>query len=132
MSIPNRKHSLLVFAPLGVGGRGRAGNGPAVWRERGAGGRVTVQLHVSMWLCPLAAIAGINEDTTKDLPIGNPIPTVVSGARGNAESGDSAKMFGSAVPPAAPTSLPAPPVTQPVSLLGKWMCYHAFLFLCPS
>ncbi|XP_045708604.1 SR-related and CTD-associated factor 4 isoform X2 [Phyllostomus hastatus] len=46
------------------------------------------------------------------------IPNLVSGARGNAESGDSAKMFGSAVPPAAPTSLPAPPVTQPVSLLG--------------
>ncbi|XP_041534418.1 SR-related and CTD-associated factor 4 isoform X2 [Microtus oregoni] len=67
---------------------------------------------------PNSAIAGINEDTTKDLSIGNPIPTVVSGARGNAESGDSAKMYGSAVPPAAPTSLPTPPVTQPVSLLG--------------
>ncbi|XP_072471102.1 SR-related and CTD-associated factor 4 isoform X2 [Notamacropus eugenii] len=61
---------------------------------------------------PNSTIAGINEDTTKDLSIGNPIPTVVSGARGNAESGDSAKMYGSAVPPAAP------PVTQPVSLLG--------------
>ncbi|CAO2632321.1 SR-related and CTD-associated factor 4 [Lemmus lemmus] len=67
---------------------------------------------------PNSAIAGINEDTTKDLSIGNPIPTVVSGARGNAESGDSAKMYGSAVPPAAPTNLPTPPVTQPVSLLG--------------
>lgn len=43
---------------------------------------------------------------------------MVSGARGNAESGDSAKMYGSAVPPAAPTNLPTPPVTQPVSLLG--------------
>lgn len=43
---------------------------------------------------------------------------MVSGARGNAESGDSAKMYGSAGPPAAPTSLPTPPVTQPVSLLG--------------
>uniref|UniRef100_A0A8C6QM82 SR-related CTD-associated factor 4 n=1 Tax=Nannospalax galili TaxID=1026970 RepID=A0A8C6QM82_NANGA len=67
---------------------------------------------------PNSTIAGINEDTTKDLSIGNPIPTVVSGARGNAESGDSAKMYGSAVPPAAPTNLPTPPVTQPVSLLG--------------
>nr|XP_058921631.1 SR-related and CTD-associated factor 4 isoform X2 [Kogia breviceps] len=67
---------------------------------------------------PNSTIAGINEDTTKDLSIGNPIPTVVSGARGNAESGDSVKMYGSAVPPAAPTNLPTPPVTQPVSLLG--------------
>ncbi|ERE76719.1 splicing factor, arginine/serine-rich 15-like protein [Cricetulus griseus] len=67
---------------------------------------------------PNSTIAGINEDTTKDLSIGNPIPTVVSGARGNAESADSAKMYGSAVPPAAPTNLPTPPVTQPVSLLG--------------
>ncbi|KAM6222137.1 SR-related and CTD-associated factor 4 isoform 4-T4 [Rhynchocyon petersi] len=47
------------------------------------------------------------------------IPNLVSGARGNAESGDSAKMYGSAVPPAAPTNLPTPPVTQPVSLLGS-------------
>ncbi|XP_028612154.1 splicing factor, arginine/serine-rich 15 isoform X3 [Grammomys surdaster] len=46
------------------------------------------------------------------------IPNLVSGARGNAESGDSAKMYGSAGPPAAPTNLPTPPVTQPVSLLG--------------
>ncbi|XP_063659760.1 SR-related and CTD-associated factor 4 isoform X14 [Pan troglodytes] len=46
------------------------------------------------------------------------IPNLVSGARGNAESGDSVKMYGSAVPPAAPTNLPTPPVTQPVSLLG--------------
>ncbi|MEJ1283003.1 SR-related CTD-associated factor 4 [Cricetulus griseus] len=68
---------------------------------------------------PNSTIAGINEDTTKDLSIGNPIPTVVSGARGNAESADSAKMYGSAVPPAAPTNLPTPPVTQPVSLLGR-------------
>ncbi|KAL0614319.1 SR-related and CTD-associated factor 4 [Plecturocebus cupreus] len=67
---------------------------------------------------PNSTIAGINEDTTKDLSIGNPIPTVVSGARGNAESGDSVKMYGSAVPPAAPTNLPTPPVTQPVSLLA--------------
>ncbi|XP_034371647.1 SR-related and CTD-associated factor 4 isoform X2 [Arvicanthis niloticus] len=67
---------------------------------------------------PNSTIAGINEETTKDLSIGNPIPTVVSGARGNAESGDSAKMYGSAGPPAAPTNLPTPPVTQPVSLLG--------------
>ncbi|XP_006886864.1 PREDICTED: splicing factor, arginine/serine-rich 15 [Elephantulus edwardii] len=67
---------------------------------------------------PNSTIAGINEDTTKDLSIGNPIPTVVSGDRGNAASGDSVKMYGSAVPPAAPTNLPTPPVTQPVSLLG--------------
>ncbi|XP_054980998.1 SR-related and CTD-associated factor 4 isoform X2 [Sorex araneus] len=67
---------------------------------------------------PNSTIAGINEDPTKDLSIGNPIPTVVSGARGNAESGDSVKMYGSAAPPAAPTNLPTPPVTQPVSLLG--------------
>ncbi|XP_064129250.1 SR-related and CTD-associated factor 4 isoform X2 [Loxodonta africana] len=67
---------------------------------------------------PNSTIAGINEDTTKDLSIGNPIPTVVSGARGDAESGDSVKAYGSAVPPAAPTNLPTPPVTQPVSLLG--------------
>lgn len=46
---------------------------------------------------------------------------MVSGARGNAESGDSVKMYGSAVPPAAPTNLPTPPVTQPVSLLGKFI-----------
>ncbi|XP_012971645.1 SR-related and CTD-associated factor 4 isoform X3 [Mesocricetus auratus] len=46
------------------------------------------------------------------------IPNLVSGPRGNAESGDSAKMYGSAVPPAAPANLPTPPVTQPVSLLG--------------
>ncbi|XP_059542292.1 SR-related and CTD-associated factor 4 isoform X5 [Myotis daubentonii] len=47
------------------------------------------------------------------------IPNLVSGARGNAESGDGVKMYGSAAPPAAPTSLPTPPVTQPVSLLGS-------------
>ncbi|KAF5927550.1 hypothetical protein HPG69_016189 [Diceros bicornis minor] len=70
---------------------------------------------------PNSTIAGINEDTTKDLSIGNPIPTVVSGPRGNAESGDSVKMYGSAVPPAAPTNLPTPPVTQPVSLLDMFL-----------
>lgn len=53
---------------------------------------------------------------------------MVSGARGDAESGDSAKMYGSAVPPAAPTNLPTPPVTQPVSLLGKFILLLSFLF----
>ncbi|TKC38177.1 hypothetical protein EI555_014585, partial [Monodon monoceros] len=81
---------------------------------------------------PPATIAGINEDTTKDLSIGNPIPTVVSGARGNAESGDSVKMYGSAVPPAAPTNLPTPPVTQPVSLLGKLSFLSLVFFPLPK
>lgn len=53
---------------------------------------------------------------------------MVSGARGNAESGDSAKMYGSAGPPAAPTNLPTPPVTQPVSLLGKLIILLLLLF----
>ncbi|XP_059542290.1 SR-related and CTD-associated factor 4 isoform X3 [Myotis daubentonii] len=75
--------------------------------------------HTPPMSIPNSTIAGISEDPTKDLPIGNPIPTVVSGARGNAESGDGVKMYGSAAPPAAPTSLPTPPVTQPVSLLGS-------------
>ncbi|KAL4681895.1 hypothetical protein H8959_007372 [Pygathrix nigripes] len=78
---------------------------------------------------PNSTIAGINEDTTKDLSIGNPIPTVVSGARGNAESGDSVKMYGSAVPPAAPTNLPTPPVTQPVSLLAQALSEWRVLIL---
>lgn len=57
---------------------------------------------------------------------------MVSGARGNAESGDSAKMYGSAVPPAAPTNLPTPPVTQPVSLLGKLIIFLLLVFFfCP-
>lgn len=53
---------------------------------------------------------------------------VVSGPRGNAESGDSAKMYGSAVPPAAPANLPTPPVTQPVSLLGKFIIFLLLVF----
>lgn len=127
MSIPNRK-----LGPLRPPSRSQGRGGLAAGLQWAQGrGRGPVQLHVSVWLCPLAALTGVNGDTTKDLPIGNPIPTVVSGARGSAESGDSAKMFGSAVPPAAPPSLPAPPVTQPVSLLGKWTCCHALLFLCP-
>ncbi|ELK38280.1 Splicing factor, arginine/serine-rich 15 [Myotis davidii] len=73
--------------------------------------------HTPPMSIPNSTVAGISEDPTKDLPIGNPIPTVVSGARGHAESGDGVKMYGSAAPPAAPTSLPTPPVTQPVSLL---------------
>lgn len=56
---------------------------------------------------------------------------MVSGARGNAESGDSAKMYGSAVPPAAPTNLPTPPVTQPVSLLGK-LIFLSLVFFSPQ
>lgn len=57
---------------------------------------------------------------------------MVSGARGNAESGDSVKMYGSAVPPAAPTNLPTPPVTQPVSLLGKLIIFLLLVFFAPS
>lgn len=78
----------------------------------------------------LATIAGLSEDPPKDLLL-DPIPTVVSGARGNAESGDSAKMYGSAAPPATPASLPTPPVTQPISLMGKCALLAAALIPLP-
>uniref|UniRef100_A0A8C0U895 SR-related CTD associated factor 4 n=1 Tax=Cyanistes caeruleus TaxID=156563 RepID=A0A8C0U895_CYACU len=57
-------------------------------------------------------------DATKESSVGNPIPTVVSGGRGNAESTDTSKIYGTIPPPVAPTSVPAP-VTQAVPLLGK-------------
>lgn len=69
--------------------------------------------------CSLATAAGVNEDTTKDASVGNPIPTVVSGSRGNAETSDSSKMYGTVPPPVAPTNVPAP-VTQAIPLLGKF------------
>ncbi|XP_054830835.1 SR-related and CTD-associated factor 4 isoform X2 [Eublepharis macularius] len=66
---------------------------------------------------PNSTVANINEDTTKDSSVGNPIPTVVSGSRGNAENTDSSKGYPNAPPPATSTSIPTP-VTQPVPLLG--------------
>ncbi|XP_061483836.1 SR-related and CTD-associated factor 4 [Rhineura floridana] len=66
---------------------------------------------------PNSTVASINEDTTKDSSVGNPIPTVVSGSRGNAENADGSKGYPNAPPPATSTSIPAP-VTQPVPLLG--------------
>ncbi|XP_060090323.1 SR-related and CTD-associated factor 4 isoform X2 [Heteronotia binoei] len=66
---------------------------------------------------PNSTVANMNEDTTKDSSVGNPIPTVVSGSRGNAENADSSKGYPNAPPPATSTGLPAP-VTQPVPLLG--------------
>nr|XP_056714079.1 SR-related and CTD-associated factor 4 isoform X1 [Euleptes europaea] len=66
---------------------------------------------------PNSTVANINEDTTKDSSVGNPIPTVVSGSRGSAENADSSKGYPNAPPPATSTSIPAS-VTQPVPLLG--------------
>ncbi|XP_035401681.2 SR-related and CTD-associated factor 4 isoform X3 [Cygnus olor] len=66
---------------------------------------------------PNSTAAGVNEDTTKDASVGNPIPTVVSGSRGNAETSDSSKIYGTVPPPVAPTNVPAP-VTQAIPLLG--------------
>lgn len=68
----------------------------------------------------LATAAGVNEDTTKDASVGNPIPTVVSGSRGNAETTDSSKIYATVPPPVAPTNVPAP-VTQAIPLLGKFI-----------
>uniref|UniRef100_A0A8C5THX3 Splicing factor, arginine/serine-rich 15 n=1 Tax=Malurus cyaneus samueli TaxID=2593467 RepID=A0A8C5THX3_9PASS len=68
---------------------------------------------------PNSTATGGNEDATKDSSVGNPIPTVVSGGRGNAESTDSSKIYGTVPPPVAPTNVPAP-VTQAVPLLGKF------------
>uniref|UniRef100_A0A8C5X3N8 CID domain-containing protein n=1 Tax=Malurus cyaneus samueli TaxID=2593467 RepID=A0A8C5X3N8_9PASS len=67
---------------------------------------------------PNSTATGGNEDATKDSSVGNPIPTVVSGGRGNAESTDSSKIYGTVPPPVAPTNVPAP-VTQAVPLLGN-------------
>uniref|UniRef100_A0A8C9NLA1 SR-related CTD associated factor 4 n=1 Tax=Serinus canaria TaxID=9135 RepID=A0A8C9NLA1_SERCA len=67
---------------------------------------------------PNSTATGGNEDTTKESSVGNPIPTVVSGGRGNAESTDTSKIYGTVPPPVAPTNVPAP-VTQAVPLLGK-------------
>ncbi|XP_066477912.1 SR-related and CTD-associated factor 4 isoform X2 [Tiliqua scincoides] len=66
---------------------------------------------------PNSTGASINEDTTKDSSVGNPIPTVVSGGRGSAENADNSKGYPNAPPPAT-SSMPAP-VTQPVPLLGS-------------
>ncbi|POI34337.1 hypothetical protein CIB84_001910, partial [Bambusicola thoracicus] len=66
---------------------------------------------------PNSTAAGVNEDTTKDASVGNPIPTVVSGSRGNAETTDSSKIYPTVPPPVAPTNVPAP-VTQAIPLLG--------------
>uniref|UniRef100_U3K064 SR-related CTD associated factor 4 n=1 Tax=Ficedula albicollis TaxID=59894 RepID=U3K064_FICAL len=68
---------------------------------------------------PNSTATGGNEDTTKESSVGNPIPTVVSGGRGNAESTDTSKIYGTVPPPVAPTNVPAP-VTQAVPLLGKF------------
>lgn len=70
--------------------------------------------------CSSATATGGNEDTTKESNVGNPIPTVVSGGRGNAESTDTSKIYGTVPPPVAPTNVPAP-VTQAVPLLGKFL-----------
>lgn len=67
----------------------------------------------------LATVATINEDTTKDSSIGNPIPTVVSGARGNGENAEGSKGYPNAPPPVTSASISAS-VSQPVPLLGKF------------
>ncbi|XP_025047672.1 splicing factor, arginine/serine-rich 15 isoform X3 [Alligator sinensis] len=74
---------------------------------------------------PNSTATGVSEDTTKDASVGNPIPTVVSGSRGNSETSDSSKMYATVPPPVAPTNVPAPvsqpmpaPVSQPMPLLG--------------
>lgn len=72
--------------------------------------------------CFLATATGVNEDTTKDSSVGNPIP-VVSGGRGTGETTDSSKIYATVPPPVAPTNVPAP-VTQAIPLLGK------FMFVC--
>lgn len=76
----------------------------------------------------LATAAGVNEDTTKDASVGNPIPTVVSGSRGNAETSDSSKIYGTVPPPVAPTNVPAP-VTQAIPLLGKFIFVYILQIL---
>lgn len=66
----------------------------------------------------LATVATINEDTTKDSSIGNPIP-VVSGARGNGENAEGSKGYPNAPPSVTSASISAS-VSQPVPLLGKF------------
>ncbi|XP_058040679.1 SR-related and CTD-associated factor 4 isoform X2 [Ahaetulla prasina] len=66
---------------------------------------------------PNSTVATINEDTTKDSSIGNPIPTVVSGARGNGENAEGSKGYPNAPPPVTSASISAS-VSQPVPLLG--------------
>lgn len=77
--------------------------------------------------CFLATATGVNEDTTKDSSIGNPIPTVVSGSRGTAETTESSKIYGT-VPP--PTNAPAP-VTQAIPHLGKFTFVYILQFIVP-
>ncbi|OXB79762.1 UNVERIFIED_CONTAM: hypothetical protein H355_013747 [Colinus virginianus] len=72
---------------------------------------------------PNSTATGVSEDTTKDASVGNPIPTVVSGSRGNAETTDSSKIYATVPPPVAPTNVPAP-VTQAIPLLGFFMKYQ--------
>nr|XP_033805690.1 SR-related and CTD-associated factor 4 isoform X2 [Geotrypetes seraphini] len=50
----------------------------------------------------------VTDNTSKDMSLGSPIPTVVTGPRGNAESGDSMKIFGSGPPPMGPGGHPGP------------------------
>uniref|UniRef100_A0A8C0BGN7 SR-related CTD associated factor 4 n=1 Tax=Buteo japonicus TaxID=224669 RepID=A0A8C0BGN7_9AVES len=102
VNIPNCK--CLNLGQVAVGGRYHA--------SRKADFFFNMSMH-----CFLATATGVNEDTTKDSSVGNPIPTVVSGSRGNAETTDSSKMYGTVPPPVAPTNVPAP-VTQAIPLLG--------------
>lgn len=81
--------------------------------------------------CSSATATGGNEDTTKESNVGNPIPTVVSGGRGNAESTDTSKIYGTVPPPVAPTNVPAP-VTQAVPLLGKFLLCKFCTSLFPT
>uniref|UniRef100_A0A6J0U0Q6 SR-related and CTD-associated factor 4 isoform X1 n=1 Tax=Pogona vitticeps TaxID=103695 RepID=A0A6J0U0Q6_9SAUR len=66
---------------------------------------------------PNSTVASINEDTTKESNVGNPIPTVVTGTRGNGENTDTSKGYSNAPPPATSASISAP-VSQSVPLLG--------------
>ncbi|XP_064413499.1 SR-related and CTD-associated factor 4 isoform X2 [Latimeria chalumnae] len=63
-----------------------------------------------------SATASATEDPSKDSAVGNPIPTVVSGPRGNSESAESTKLFGSVAAVGA-ANLP-PSLAQPFSVMG--------------
>ena len=76
-------------------------------------------LQCSYYFCVLATVASINEDTTKESNVGNPIPIVVTGTRGNGENTDTSKGYSNAPPPATSASISAP-VSQSVPLLGKF------------